>query len=58
VIQLPFGTERPLQTPQREWISNELKRLFHDPNRAFSRTKFCKSKGVQNLEKEYKNKSG
>lgn len=52
---IAFAPKRPLQTPQREWISNELKDYFSDQVEAFSQFDYVNKEKVQNIWNEYKN---
>ncbi|WP_026706183.1 asparagine synthase (glutamine-hydrolyzing) [Flavobacterium soli] len=52
---IAFAPKRPLQTPQREWISNELKDYFSDQVEAFSKFDYVNKEKVQTIWSEYKN---
>lgn len=52
---IALAPKRPLQTPQREWISNELNDYFTTQIESFSKLDFVNEKEVQKIWKEYKN---
>ena len=52
---IALAPKRPLQTPQREWISNELNDYFTTQIESFSKLDFVNQKEVQKIWKEYKN---
>jgi len=49
-----LAPKRPLQTPQREWISNELQEYFSDQIEAFSNLDHVNRNEVLRIWKEYK----
>lgn len=52
---IAFAPKRPLQTPQREWIANELKDFFNDKISEFSKLDFINEKQVLNIWNDYQN---
>lgn len=51
--QVALAPKRPLQTPQREWISTDLKELFNERINAFANTGFAKKEEVLKIWAEY-----
>lgn len=52
---IALAPKRPLQTPQREWIANELLDYFNAKIEAFSNLDFVQKKEVQHIWNDYKN---
>ncbi|WP_395064912.1 asparagine synthase (glutamine-hydrolyzing) [Flavobacterium sp.] len=52
---IALAPKRALQTPQREWISNELKDYFTNQIEVFSNLDFVNKKKVNQIWKEYLN---
>lgn len=50
---IALAPKRPLQTPQREWISNELKDYFSCQIEKFSELDFVNKKQVETIWKDY-----
>ncbi len=50
-----FGPKRAVQTPQREWIAQELKPYFFEKIELFSKMDFVDSKQVHTIWKDYCN---
>lgn len=50
-----LAPKRPLQTPQREWIANELKDYMHEQINLFSDFDFVDKKKVHQIWEEYSN---
>ncbi|HCA42553.1 MAG TPA: asparagine synthase (glutamine-hydrolyzing) [Bacteroidetes bacterium] len=53
--KIALAPKRPLQTPQREWISNELKKFFDEEIEKFSQNKFFIKSEVNKIWKSYLN---
>ena len=50
---IALAPKRPLQTPQREWISNELKDYFANKIAIFSNQDFVNKKEIQQIWNQY-----
>ena len=53
--QVALAPKRPLQTPQREWIANELNAYVSDKIQQFGQLDFVDSKKVQQIWQDYRN---
>ena len=53
--QVALAPKRPLQTPQREWIANELNAYISDKINAFSQLDFVNQEKVHQIWNEYNN---
>ncbi|WP_445713481.1 asparagine synthase (glutamine-hydrolyzing) [Flavobacterium sp.] len=53
--QVALAPKRPLQTPQREWIANELNSYISDKINAFSQLDFVNQEKVQQIWNDYNN---
>jgi len=53
--QLALAPKRPLQTPQREWIANELNAYVSDTIQQFGQLDFVASKKVEQIWQDYRN---
>ena len=53
--EVALAPKRPLQTPQREWMSNELKEYVEKQVTQFSNYSFVNNIAVENLWKQYLN---
>jgi asparagine synthase (glutamine-hydrolysing) len=53
--QVALAPKRPLQTPQREWIANELSEYVSDKIQQFGQLDFVDSKKVQQIWQDYRN---
>jgi asparagine synthase (glutamine-hydrolysing) len=51
--KVALAPKRPLQTPQREWIANELKGYFNDQIQHFSKLNFVNEAKVNLIWKNY-----
>jgi asparagine synthase (glutamine-hydrolysing) len=51
--EVALAPKRPLQTPQREWMSNELKEYIEKQVAQFSNCNFVNNNAVENLWKQY-----
>jgi asparagine synthase (glutamine-hydrolysing) len=52
--EISLAPKRPLQTPQREWIANELLEYMEDKIHSFSKSEFVNSKKVLQIWNDYK----
>jgi asparagine synthase (glutamine-hydrolysing) len=55
IDKIALAPKRPLQTPQREWISNELKNSFSEKINQFSKLDFIDNKNLSNTWQRYLN---
>jgi asparagine synthase (glutamine-hydrolysing) len=53
--KIAFAPKRPLQTPQREWISNELKISFTEKIAQFGKLEIISNKDLSNVWQQYLN---
>jgi asparagine synthase (glutamine-hydrolysing) len=53
--KIALAPKRPLQTPQREWISNELKISFTEKISQFGKLDFISNKDLSNVWQQYLN---
>ena len=53
--QVALAPKRPLQTPQREWIANELNAYITEKINLFSKLDFVNEEKVQQIWKDYNN---
>lgn len=51
--EIAYAPKRPLQTPQREWLGNELKDYVHESIQQLSSNPYFQSKGLERLWKDY-----
>jgi asparagine synthase (glutamine-hydrolysing) len=52
---IALAPKRPLQTPQREWIANDLKQFFTDKIIEFSKNDWINADEIMNIWTAYKN---
>ena len=52
---ISYAPKRPLQTPQREWLSEELKEFISSEINAIEKSKFANWFDIKALKKEYNN---
>jgi asparagine synthase (glutamine-hydrolysing) len=53
--KIALAPKRPLQTPQREWISNELKNSFSEKINQFGKLDFIDNRNLSNVWQQYLN---
>lgn len=53
--QVALAPKRPLQTPQREWMANELNEYVSEKIQQFGQLDFVDSKKVQQIWQDYRN---